>query len=108
MKNFVLLETQEELKITPYLESLGYKWDTYIPYEDLEYLPYEAKDWYPLSLISKHKNQFFKRRVYNDEDFSQENIFELLDYLKQNHPQTYQDVIFANHKLLQSPKDKDN
>ena len=97
-----------ELKITPYLESLGYKWDTYIPYEDLEYLPYEAKDWYPLSLISKHKNQFFKRRVYNDEDFSQENIFELLDYLKQNHPQTYQDVIFANHKLLQSPKDKDN
>ncbi len=97
-----------EIKITPYLESLGYKWNTYIPYEDLTYLSYEAKDWYPLSLVSKHKNQFFKRRVYNDEDYSKEDIFELLDYLKQNHPQTYSDVISANHKLLQNLKNKDN
>ena len=97
-----------EIKITPYLEALGYKWDTYIDYEELEYLPYPAKDWYPMSLVSKHKYQFFKRRVFNDEGYSKEDIFELLDYLKHNHPKTYSDVISANHRLLQNLKNKDN
>jgi lipopolysaccharide biosynthesis protein len=97
-----------EIKITPYLEALGYKWDAYIDYEELEYLTYLAKDWYPLSLVSKHKSQFFKRRVFNDEEYSKEDIFELLDYLKHNHPKTYSDVISANHRLLQNLKNKDN
>ncbi len=97
-----------EIKITTYLEALGYNWTTYISLRDLEYLPEEAKDWYPMSLISKHKSQFFKRKVFNGENDSKEDIFELLDYLKHNHPKTYSDVISANHRLLQNLKNKDN
>ena len=90
-----------ELNLTPVLSDLGYKWNSYIPYHKLKYLPIQDKNSYPLTLIQKHNNQFLKRRTFTEKLMIIENIDELLEYLKQNHPKTYQDILSANHPRLE-------
>ena len=85
--------TEYESKLTPYLAALGYKWDSYMPYNQMQDLPFSDKNAYPLSLIRKYNHQFIKRNLF----FGKYNLYEdltlLLDYLKINYPARYQDII---------------
>lgn len=86
-----------ELKLTSYLENFGFKRDSYMPYKKLSYLEKPEKNSYPLTLIKDYNHQFLKRRTFTELLEINEDIPELLDYLKQNHPQTYSDIKSAKH-----------
>ena len=85
--------TNYEIKFTPLFESLGYKWDTFMPYKQLNYLDTSDKNSYPLTLIKNYNHQFLKRRTFTTNLIILENIHDLVDYLYQNHPQTFYDLI---------------
>ncbi len=89
-----------EIELTPMLESLGYKWDSYLPYKKLSYLPIRDKNSYPLTLIRNYKHQFLKRRTFTEKLMILENIDELLNYLKTNYKNTYYDILSAHHPSL--------
>jgi lipopolysaccharide biosynthesis protein len=55
---------QYETQLTQYLEHLGYKWDSYIPYKQLAHFEYTDKNSYPLTLIRDYHHQFLKRRTF--------------------------------------------
>ena len=93
--------------ITPYLEALGYKWDSYISKEELEYLPKPIKDAsYPLTLIAKHRFQFLKRKVLIYADYLEDNLVDLLKYLKVNNFKLYQYIMFLNPKKVKELKEQ--
>ena len=97
-----------ELEATQLLQNLGYKWDTYMPYNKLSHLDRPEKNSYPLTLIKDFNHQFLKRRTFTEHLEILESIPDLLYYLKQNHPRTYNDVISANHESLKNIPHKDN
>ncbi len=90
-----------ETKLTPYLQNLGYKWDSYMPYKKLEYLTMSDKNSYPLTIISKYNHQFLKRRTFTEKLMILESIEELLTYLKTNSPETYDNIMSAKHPRLE-------
>ena len=89
-----------ETKLTPYLQNLGYKWDSYMPYKKLGYLPISDKNSYPLTIISKYNHQFLKRRTFTEKLMILVSIEELLKYLKVNSPKTYENIVEAKHPRL--------
>jgi rhamnosyltransferase len=49
-----------EIQLPSYLANFGYKWDTYIPYQELSHLKEPDNNSYPLTLIRDYNNQFLK------------------------------------------------
>ncbi|MBR5599167.1 MAG: hypothetical protein IKW39_03910, partial [Alphaproteobacteria bacterium] len=91
---------QYEVELTSYLSQLGYKYDSYIPYQKLAHLPIPDKNSYPLTLIKHHNNQFLKKRTFTEKLMILENIDDLLLYLKQNSPKTYLNILASKHPRL--------
>ena len=89
-----------EIKLTPMLESLGYKWDSYIPYKKLSHLEVKDKNSYPLTLIRDYKHQFLKRRTFTEKLMILENIDELINHIQTNYKNTYYDILSARHPSL--------
>ncbi len=85
--------TEYEIKLTSYLASLGYKWDSYLPYNQMQDLPYSDKNTYPLTLIQKYNHQFIKKSLFFNKLMSYEDLNHLLEYLKINHPARYNDIM---------------
>ena len=84
--------TEYEVKLTPYLHDYGYKWDSFIPYQKLAYLPDSEKNSYPLALIKDYGYQFIKRRIFKNSLMMYENEAELLRYVYQLNPTLYQEI----------------
>lgn len=85
--------TEYEVKLTPLLQNLGYKWDSYMPYHEMDYLKEETdKNSYPLTLISKYHNPFLKRRTFTTNLLILENRTELLRYIRDNYPARYEEI----------------
>ena len=85
--------TKYETKLTPFLENIVYKCDTYMPYKQLSHLKASDKNSYPLTLIKEYNHQFLKRRTFTSLLMISENIHTLVDYLYTNHPQTFYNLI---------------
>ena len=84
--------TEYEIKLTPMLENLGYKWDSFIPYDDFKNLELPDNNSYPLTLISKYHHQFLKRRTFTTNLDVREDKKELLAYIKKHYPERYEDI----------------
>lgn len=108
--------TEYEIKLTPFLQNLGYKWDSYIPdfataiaaRQTPGTMPNAAPkpastarvsapaspdpNSYPLTLIRDYHNQFLKRRTFTDKLPIEESRAELLAYLCAHAPETYQNI----------------
>lgn len=87
--------TEYEVKFTPLLASLGYKWDTYINYAAFPFPPeYDTTDInsYPLTAIRDFKHLFLKRRTFTNNLFIAENRSELLRFIAKTYPQNYSDI----------------
>ncbi len=87
--------TQYELQLTPMLKNLGYKWDSWLPYQQL--LPtfdenYPDVNNYPLRMLRDHNNQFLKRRTFGTMLAILDDRADLLRYIKQRYPQRYNDI----------------
>ena len=85
--------TEYKVKLTPMLENLGYKWDSYLPYEKLQYLSLTDKNSYPLTLIRDFKHQFLKRRTFTTNLMIMESKELLLEYIQTNFPKRYKEII---------------
>lgn len=85
--------TEYEIKLTPMLESLGYKWDSYMPYDKLQHLELADKNSYPLTIIRDFNHQFLKRRTFTTNLPIMESKEELLNYIKITYPMRYQEII---------------
>jgi lipopolysaccharide biosynthesis protein len=84
--------TAYEVKLTPYLENFGFKWDSYMPYQELSYLADSEKNSYPLTLVKKYGHQFIKRRIFKNSLMMYENEAELLRYVYELNPERYFDI----------------
>lgn len=84
--------TEYEVKLTPVLEALGYKWDSYLPYEKLHHLELADKNSYPLTLIKDYNHQFLKRRTFTTNLPIMESKKELLNYIKTTYPKRYKEI----------------
>lgn len=108
--------TEYEIKLTPFLQNLGYKWDSYIPdfataiaaRQTPGTMPNTAPkpasaarvsapaspdpNSYPLTLIRDYHNQFLKRRTFTDKLPIEESRAELLAYLCAHAPETCQNI----------------
>ena len=85
--------TEYEVKLTPMLENLGYKWDSYMPYDKLQHLELGDKNSYPLTIIKDFNHQFLKRRTFTTNLPIMESKEELLDYIKTTYPKRYEEII---------------
>jgi len=85
--------TEYETKLTPFLENLGYTWDSYMPYKELEHLELSDKNSYPLTLIKEYNHQFLKRRTFTTNLQIMEDRAALLRYLAKTYPARYADII---------------
>jgi len=91
--HFSLYITQYEIRLTPMLAALGYKWDSYMPYHEMDYLKEETdKNSYPLTLISKYHHPFLKRRTFTSLLKIFEDRTELLRYIRDNYPARYEEI----------------
>ena len=84
--------TEYEVKLTPMLENLGYKWDSYMPYDKLQHLELGDKNSYPLTIIKDFNHQFLKRRTFTTNLPIMESKEELLDYIKTTYPLRYKEI----------------
>jgi len=84
--------TAYEVKLTPYLENFGFKWDSYMPYQELSYLADSEKNSYPLTLVKKYGHQFIKRRIFTNSLMNYENEGALLRYVYEVNPARYFDI----------------
>lgn len=92
---------QYEVQLTRKLEKSGYKWGTYMPYDDMEMLLGYDKTFYPLTLAKAYGHQFIKKHVFSGDVAIVEKVNELLQYLKVTSPTTYRDIIYdLSPKLL--------
>ncbi len=91
-----------EVPFTNYLQNLGFTADTFIPDEDVAYLPLNDKNCYPLTLLSQHHSPFLKMRAFTERLNVQEPRRLLFSWLKQHHPSAYKDLIRHLQKI-QSP-----
>lgn len=84
--------TTYETALTPYLEKLGYKWDSFMPYQELATLPLPDKNSYPLTLIKQYNHQFLKRRTFTTDLAVMEDKAELLRYIAKRYPENYKEI----------------
>jgi len=82
-----------EVKLTPHLQNLGYKWTTYIPYEDFKNKELPDNNAYPLTLLSTYHNQFLKRRTFTTNLDVREDKGLVLKYLEDNYPKKHQEIV---------------
>lgn len=85
--------TSYEVPFTSYLANLGYKWDSFIPYQNFPLKDETDINSYPLTAISKFHNQFLKRRTFTNKLRILEDRSELLNFIKQNYPNRWNDII---------------
>lgn len=85
--------TEYEVKLTPELQKIGFKWDTYMPYSKLRYLDIDDKNSYPYTMISKYNHQFLKRRTFTEKLMIMESTDELLRYIHNTYPDRYKDIV---------------
>lgn len=105
--NYMLYIVTYEIKLTPFLENLGYTWDSYIPYERLTNFEYNDKNSYPLTLIRDYNNQLLKRSILTKKLVSFEDVNLLMDYIKMHFPKLYSDIVFDFPAFLDSDNMKD-
>ena len=99
--------TEYEVKLTPMLENLGYKWDTYMPYKELSFLEKDSdKNTYPLTLISKYNHQFLKRRTFTDKLPIYEDKTALLSYIKKHFPKRYKEIKIEINPIFLPKEDR--
>lgn len=91
-----------EVPMTAFLENLDFKSATYIPYQDLQYLPLNDKNCYPLTLLTKYHAPFLKMRTFTNRLDVQEPRRLVFQWLKKNNPTAYKDLI-KHLKKIHSP-----
>ena len=106
-KDGLTVASKYEVPFTKYFESLGYTHSTFIPYEELSYLPLNDKNCYPLTLLTKHKLPLLKIRTFTNRLHVQESRRLLFKQLKQHHHKAYKQLI-RHLKKINSPYLKDN
>ena len=84
--------TNYEITLTPELQKIGFKWDSYMPYKRLKHLKTSDKNSYPYTMISKYNHQFLKRRTFTEKLMILESTDDLLHYIHQNFPERYKDI----------------
>ena len=84
--------TEYEVKLTPELQKIGFKWDSYMPYQKLQDLALPDKNSYPYTMISKYNHQFLKRRTFTEKLAIMESTDELLSYIYNNYPEQYEEI----------------
>ena len=82
-----------EVPFTQYMQNLGYKTATYIPYESLQHLPLNDKNCYPLTLISQYNMPLLKMRTFTNRLTVQEPRRLVFSWLKKHKPQAYKELI---------------
>ena len=87
--------TEYEIKLTPMLQNLGYKWGSYIPRNFIKVAEGHSTDpnSYPVTLIGKYDNQFLKRRTFTDKLPIEENRSKLMKLLKLKAPKAYDNIV---------------
>lgn len=96
-----------EVPFTSYLKSLGFVSQTYIPYEELSFLPLNDKNCYPLTLLTRYHLPLLKMRTFTNRLNVQESRRLVFQWLKNNAPQAYKDLI-KHLEHIKSPYLKDN
>lgn len=96
-----------EVPFTSYLKSLGFVSQTYIPYEELSFLPLNDKNCYPLTLLTRYHLPLLKMRTFTNRLNVQESRRLVFQWLKNNAPQAYEDLI-KHLEHIKSPYLKDN
>ena len=96
-----------EVPFTGYLISLGFVSQTYIPYEELAFLPLNDKNCYPLTLLTRYHLPLLKMRTFTNRLNVQESRRLVFQWLKNNAPKAYEDLI-KHLEHIQSPYLKDN
>ncbi len=91
-----------EVPFTQYMQSLGYKTATYIPYESLSHLPLNDKNCYPLTLISQYNMPVLKMRTFTNRLTVQEPRRLVFSWLKKHKNQAYKELI-KHLKKINSP-----
>ena len=91
-----------EVPFTQYMQNLGYKTATYIPYESLQHLPLNDKNCYPLTLISKYNMPVLKMRTFTNRLTVQEPRRLVFSWLKKHKPQAYKELIKHLTKIKSS------
>jgi lipopolysaccharide biosynthesis protein len=83
-----------EIRFTPRFAELGYKWDVWIPYEEI--VPRLTADvipnvtMYPLLMIRDYNFPLLKRRIFGEILPSYDDRVALLTYLKKNFTEVYE------------------
>lgn len=88
-----------EVPFTNFFVEMGGKAATYIPYENLSYLPLNDKNCYPLTLLSKHKAPFLKMRTFTERLNVQEPRRLVFSWLKKNNAQAYKELLVHLRKI---------
>ena len=94
-----------EIPLTTAFSTHGFSWKSYIiglapPLDNIYY--------HPLTYLKEYKNQFIKKKIYTSPEVYEEmteDRFVLLDYLKNNHYTTYQNILLY---LTQKQKEQTN
>lgn len=81
-----------EVPFTKFWEDRGFTHKAYIPYEDLDYLPLNDKNCYPLSMLVRHDAPFLKMRTFTSRLNVQESRRLVLEWLKKNRPVAYYEL----------------
>lgn len=96
-----------EVPFTGFLKNLGFVSQTYIPYEELAFLPLNDKNCYPLTLLTRYHLPLLKMRTFTNRLNVQESRRLVFQWLKNNAPTAYDDLI-EHLEHIQSPYLKDN
>lgn len=96
-----------EVPFTNYLENLGFHSGVHIPYDQLDVLPLNDKNCYPVTMLSQYKAPFLKIRTFTERLDIQEPRRLVFKWLKENAPQTYKDLV-KHLKHIKSPYLKEN
>lgn len=91
-----------EVPFTKFLESLGFRSAAHIPYDQLKSLPFNDKNCYPLTMLSKYNAPFLKMRTFTERLNVQEPRRLVFQWLKKNNPAAYKDLI-KHLKHIKSP-----
>ena len=96
-----------EVPFTDYLKSLGFLSQTYIPYEQLSFLPLNDKNCYPLTLLTRYHLPLLKMRTFTNRLNVQESRRLVFQWLKNNSPKAYHHLL-KHLEHINSPYLKDN
>ena len=91
-----------EVPFTQHFANLGFTHSTFIDYNSLSYLPLNDKNCYPLTMLTKYKTPLLKMRTFTNRLNVQESRRLVFSWLKNNAPQSYNDLI-KHLKNINSP-----